>query len=191
MDPQSRKIRIRILQLGIIARNASYYLALDEYQKELKQNYWIAIYNNYIDIVTLEWCKIFGSKKEQTHWKTVVDDPVDFEKDLLSAVKMTSVEWNKYRDETRQYRDKFLAHYDERHFEVSPGQIKIPDLEGILQSSNYFYIYLVKKFRKLQDGAKDEFPNDLLSYYEASLKQAKDYVKAAFGATKALPERVL
>ena len=32
-------------------------------------NFWRLIQGNQLDIAVLEWCKVFGSENEATHWK--------------------------------------------------------------------------------------------------------------------------
>jgi hypothetical protein len=57
-------------------------------------NFWRLIYGNQLDIAVIEWCKVFGSDAEASHWKTIV--PMDghgrFRSALLAYTGLTQGE---------------------------------------------------------------------------------------------------
>lgn len=61
-------------------------------------NFWRLILGNHMDIAVLEWCKLFGSHRESTHWKTIVpnEDHDFFRDNLFAYVGITPDEWGIY-----------------------------------------------------------------------------------------------
>ncbi len=122
-------------------RNAACHRALAKYKDELNQNYWILIFNNFLHIAILEWCKVFGSHSQPTHWKKIVDDHSSFRQGLLETLEIRKSDWDAYWKDLKDYRDKFVAHHL-----VDPNITHYPSLDIALESSFHYYIYLINRF---------------------------------------------
>jgi hypothetical protein len=70
-------------------------------------NFWRLIQGNQLDIAVLEWCKVFGSDNEATHWKKIVPsaDHNQFRNDLLVSAGIAAGEWTNYWKVMKRYRD--------------------------------------------------------------------------------------
>jgi hypothetical protein len=165
-----------------IVRNVACYRALSKYRNEFKQNYWILIINNFLDMSILEWCKIFGSKREPTHWKSIVVDHDTFRLALLKALNIDNSEWNDYWKNVKSYRDNCIAHHgnssDINHF---------PNLDNIIKSSSFYYSFLIEKLRNY--GIYYD-PDDLDIYFDRFLWQVSKFVDLSYQATKDIEEKV-
>ncbi|MBM4275174.1 MAG: hypothetical protein FJ126_04225 [Deltaproteobacteria bacterium] len=176
------KILDHLIRLLYIIRNVACHRALSKYKSDFKQNYWILIFNNFLDISILEWCKIFGSKIEPTHWRSLVDNHDSFRLGLLKALDIDNSNWDDYWRRVKNYRDKFVAHH-----ENSPGITHYPELDNIIKSSFYYYSYLIEKLREI--GIYYE-PDDLSDYYEHFLRQASKFADMSYQVTKDIEEKV-
>ncbi|WP_372777938.1 hypothetical protein [Litorivivens sp.] len=70
--------------------------ALTTIDEDPKLNFWRLIHGGFLDLAVLEWCKVFGSNAEPTHWKGVVEDRVAFTEALLNSVGLNRDEWDSY-----------------------------------------------------------------------------------------------
>ena len=82
------ELTTHIDRIGLIIRNAHLKRSLHRFNANPTLNFWRCIYGNLLDVAVLEWCKVFGSKKEPTHWEKVVpkEDHEQFCAGLLDAV---------------------------------------------------------------------------------------------------------
>jgi hypothetical protein len=72
------------------------------------------IYNALFDVVFLEWCKVFGSCKENLHWSKFVQDKDQYREGLLDRLHIAESEWESYRKGMTADRNKSIAHHDVR-----------------------------------------------------------------------------
>jgi hypothetical protein len=95
---------------------------------------------NAIDIATLEWCKLFGSyRQEKLHWQKVVKNKSNFKPILLKHFDDSESTWNSYHSAILKYRNKRVAHLDETDTEV----IYVPFFEKALNLIFDYYDYLI------------------------------------------------
>ena len=149
-------------------------------------NFWRVVHGNLLDVVVLDWCKLFGSADEehqQVHWKNVFADESAFRAGLFAHVNMDQDAWCSYWQQMKNYRDQHVAHLDFNRREVT----HYPDLEPALSSALYYYRHLIKELRALGEV---NFPDDLSTYYEAFLIQAVEIAKVATASTSGFKERV-
>lgn len=67
--------------------------------------------NNFINSAVLDWCKLFGNRRQEDHhWRNVVSDPSAFERALLGELGMTADEYEHLVKKMLDYRNNFLAH---------------------------------------------------------------------------------
>src|SRR6202030_518737 len=76
--------------------------------------FWRQVNSNAIDILVLDWCKLFADKDGNSEhgWRRLVSDPASFEAALLSDLGLTADQFKDYCQEMRTLRDKFIAHLD-------------------------------------------------------------------------------
>jgi hypothetical protein len=89
----------------------AFYHSLAPFQNSFAENYWTYVFNNFLDMAVLEWCKVFGSRGEGTHWSTLVEDPDAFRTAMLGEFHLTRDEWDKYWERMKNYRDSRIAHH--------------------------------------------------------------------------------
>lgn len=147
-------------------------------------NFWRLMLGSLLDVSVLEWCKVFGSNAEAMHWKNIVPavDHEQFRDELLGTLGLSSEEWVSYWELMKKYRDRRVAHYSEL-----PPDAKYPVLDDALNSSYYYYQYLIAELRVL--GEK-RFPDDLEEYCERFSQQIKEVAERAVTATSDIQEQV-
>lgn len=180
-----KALTAHLFRLVHISRSALMKRALTAVDPDPHLNFWRLIHGNQLDIAVLEWCKVFGSDSEATHWKKIV--PVaehgNFRNDLLASLALTPASWTSYWKEMKEYRDNLAAHHNELN--------KIenyPVLDIALKSSFFYYRYLIKELRRLGDT---RFPDDLETYSSRFEEQVRDVASRAISATAEMKERVL
>jgi hypothetical protein len=131
----------------------------------MTNQYWNTTHGNYIDIAVIEWCKLFGSdRQEKFHWKSVVNDAARYKKQLLTVFGKGETEWAVYRETILKYRDKFVAHLDEEKNCI------VPYLKTALKLVENHYDYL------LEYEAEDDFVSlvpPIQGYYQKHFEMAR------------------
>lgn len=178
------RARAQLFRLAYIVRNIAYYRSLAVYCDSLDQNFWIFAFNNFFDMSVLEWCKVFGSRGESTHWAGVVRDEEAFRSDMLMELKLTHNEWVSYWKEMKHYRDFSVAHHTK-----DPRFTKYPRLDTALRSTFFLYGHLVNQ---LKDAPEPVYflPKDLSRYYERLLSHAGQVSAAAYEASRGIEDKV-
>jgi len=133
-----------VFRLVGVARSAHLKQTLTEINPEPGLNFWRFIYGNLLDVAVLEWCKIFGTHAEPTHWKKLITDHDSFRNGLLAALKINEPTWVAYWEEMKNYRDNRIAH----HIEYADLK-NYPKLDLALESSYYYYAHLIKELREV------------------------------------------
>ncbi len=103
---------------------------------ECRDQFWVTANGSFLDIAVLEWCKLFGDKKGNHYWEKVVIDKEKFRKGLLLKLAINQDDFDKYIEEMRAYRDKFIAHLDDER------RMQIPRLKIARKSAGYLWCYL-------------------------------------------------
>jgi hypothetical protein len=181
MDDFERISSDHIFRLVYVIRNVAFYRSLNKYKDNFNQNYWIQIYNNFFDVAVLEWCKVFGTDSEPTHWKTIVQDHKAFRNGLLSSIGLNEQGWSDFWKSVNSYRNNIIA-----HFRRIPS-LSNPSLDVIIKSTFYYYEWLQQELDK--HGIKQE-PEDLEGYYHLCLAQAKSFSETAYNSTSNIKEKV-
>jgi hypothetical protein len=172
-----------IFRLLYVVRNAANYRSLKAVHRDIfSQSYWIIISNNFYDMAILEWCKIFGTDNEPTHWKTLVNDHNSFRNGLLKHIGLDVLGWQSYWEQIRDYRNNALTHHRK-----SPMVTQFPPIDNVLKSAFYYYDWLVKQ---LEDIGIIQEPNNLEDYYNSYLQQAKLFSEKAYESTRNIEEKV-
>lgn len=179
-----KELKTHLFRLVHIARSGIMKRTLTAIDPKPSLNFWCLIYGNQLDITILEWCKIFGSNGEATHWKKIVPptDHNQFRAELIKMLGITEQEWEAYWNELKNYRDNQVAHHIEI-YKVS----NYPSLSLALKSSFFYYKYLIKEWRLLGETT---YPNDLESYCIAFEEQVREVASQAVKSTMAIKEKV-
>jgi hypothetical protein len=127
-------------------------------------DFWRRANGNFMDIATLEWCKLFADRRGFHSWRKVVSDPAAFETGLLTHLGITAADFDAYVDAVKNYRDKFVAHLDD------DPKAKYPALDVAIDSTKFLYRYLLAN----EDGGNyfDNLPRNLQSAYQVAFAQA-------------------
>ena len=173
-----------LFRVVYLARTAEMKSALTEIDPDPHLNFWRLIHGNQLDIAVLEWCKVFGSDAEATHWKRVVPpaDHNQFRDGLFAMTEVTADEWNTYWNKMKGYRDNLVAH----HIELTKIE-SYPVLDLALKSSFFYYAYLIGELRGL---GETRYPDNLQTYCEAFKNQARQIITAATASTVEIKEIV-
>jgi hypothetical protein len=153
-----------ILCCHAIANMASYRGGLRGKNVAKTGDFWKRANGNFMDIATLEWCKLFADRRGFHSWRKVVSDPVAFEAELLAHLGTTAADFDTYIDSVRAYRDKFVAHLDD------DPKAKYPVLDVAIASTKFLYTYLLAH----EDGGNyfEGLPRNLQSGYQVAFAQA-------------------
>jgi hypothetical protein len=171
-----------MMRLVHVVRSAQLKQSLTSVENEPALNFWRIIYGNLLDVAVLEWCKVFGSHSEPTHWKNVVTDHNKFRNGLLQSLNIDRTRWESYWDEMKKYRDTWIAHHTEPQ-----ASTHYPNLELALESSYYYYAFLIGELR---DQGEIGFPDDLRNYGDNFARHAINISREALAATAGIAEEV-
>ena len=182
MEQREKRLKRVALKCGDFAKQISYHQAFRKYKGSLKLNFWIATFNNAIDLAVLDWFHLFGYQNDDLHWKRVVSDNDKFRDGLFNYLNLSKEGFEAYRNEIKAYRDKDIA-----HIEIRPVS-NVPEMSIALKACNYYNKYVLKELFTFGDYSK--WPNDLMEYYQKSLEQAENVLSVAYEATKNINETV-
>jgi hypothetical protein len=173
---------VHVYRLVGVVRSAHLKRALTEVDPKPRLNFWRLIYGNLLDVAVLEWCKVFGTDAEPTHWKKVIADHDSFRKGLLATLKTDEAAWNAYWEEMKHYRDNRISH----HVEDADLE-RWPKLDLAVESSYYYYAHLIKELRDL---GETKYPDDLREYSAKFSAQAIALARTALSSTADVTEKV-
>jgi len=143
-------------------------------------SFWRLYYGIVLDIAVLEWCKIFGSRKERTHWTRVVKDQAGFRQALIQDLGVDWDTWKAYWKHLKAYRDNYVSHLGD-----IAAVATYPDLTLALASCLFYYRYLLVEVRR---AGPTDLPDDLREYSEMLSGLARDAAAQALAATASLTE---
>ncbi|MBP1036157.1 hypothetical protein J8631_11380 [Serratia fonticola] len=115
------------------------------------------ICNALIGDASINWCKVFGSDAEGTHWKSVVEDHGGFRDILYSELGIAEIEFRSYWKEMLQFRSNVIAHFNFEHF--SNGST--PEFYTAIAAASITHRYLRES---LPSNIQYTGPVDLVGY---------------------------
>lgn len=177
-------IDLKINCLVAIVRSVGIKRALSAVEPDSALNFWRFINGGMLDLAIIEWCKIFGTDDQDTHWKKQVPEAEHerFRKGMFSYIKISEKEWAKRWKHFTHYRNNFAAHNSTA---VAGG--KYPELDVVLKSSFYYYSYLRENILNTENI---RLPKSLEKYYERFLEQSISISTLAVEATSEVTESV-
>ena len=161
MDRDKRLRRVGILCCHF-ARNYAYYKAgWSNNDLKIKDQFWVSLNSNFIDISVIEWCKLFGDYKDKHHWKKIMHDDQTFKDRMFESINIKQTDLDRVHSTIKSYRDKFVAHLD------SEETINIPELEDALRMIFFYYSEV-----KTICGSTADWPESLENFYEEHFNKA-------------------
>src|SRR5262245_2677558 len=103
---------------------------------EPKQTFWIMTVNLLADAGAIDWCKVFGSSDEDTHWTKVIpsDQHDQVRAALLRELGFSKSEWEAYHDGILRYRNELVAHHD-----INASVAKYPHYDKAIVAANFMF----------------------------------------------------
>ncbi len=172
--PERIRMRTCILCLNCL-RNIAYIRGSGENLLG-KGDYSQTILNNFIDVATLEWCKIFADIKGHHYWrKSVSEDKQEtLFKSLIAELGLTNDEFDDYVDTIKTYRDKFVAHLDKKN------SMQVPNFEHAKDSISILYQHLLDNETFSDNMGIDKAPKACTYYNECLIEaQTQTQIKLA------------
>jgi hypothetical protein len=155
MDRTTRLRRVGLLCCHF-ARNLAYYKSgWGNGDLKVKEQFWVSINSNFLDMAVLEWCKLFGDYKDKHHWKNITHTDSKFKERMFEELKIKQTDLDLIHGSIKSYRDKFVAHLD------SELTMKIPKISEGLEMVCFYY----KEVKSLCDKTSD-WPESLESFYK-------------------------
>ncbi len=177
-------IDLKINCLVAIVRSVGIKRALSAVAPDPDLNFWRVISGGMLDLAVIDWCKIFGTDDQDTHWKKQVPEieHESFRKGMFLYMNISETEWVKSWKHFTYYRNNFAAHNSSA---VTGG--KYPELDVVLKSSFYYYSYLREN---VLNSKSIRIPMSLEKYYESFLEQSVSISLLATEATSEFEESV-
>jgi hypothetical protein len=103
---------------------------------EPKQTFWIMTVNLLADMAAIEWCKVFGSYAEDTHWTRVLpkERHHKIRHDLLKQLAFNKEQWKEYHASILDYRDQAVAHHD-----LEATVANYPHYDAAIVAANFMF----------------------------------------------------
>jgi hypothetical protein len=151
---------------------------------EPKQSFWIMTVNLLADTAAIEWCKVFGSWDEDTHWTRVIpkERHDDIRAGLLKTTGLKQEEWEEYRNIIVSYRDQMVAHHD-----LDATVAKYPHYDVAISAA----IFIFDQLRNIADpDSLGGIPSSLDRWSQTVAGNMSAIVKKAFEASATLGSNV-
>ncbi len=171
-----QEIEKQLDRLVEVIRNAAAFRSLWKQKGALEQNYWKLVLSNFFDMAILNWCKVFGADGEETHWKKIVHDHTSFRTALQQRAGISKSKWETYWKEMTEFRSTQISHCKQ-----PPNLTNYPVLDIAIETSCYYYEWLVRELKSL--GYAD-YDNNLQDYYSRFLGQTTKVAEVICDSTK-------
>mgnify|MGYP007049657653 CR=1 FL=1 len=154
-----------------------------------KQTFWIMTVNLLLDAAAINWCKVLGSRNEDTHWSQVIpkERHEEVRTSLLSALGINAENWEDYQNSIVEFRDQLVAHHD-----LNATAAKYPNYDLAFAAANHIF----STIRSFADpDSLSGVPSSLDRWSNTVAYNMTAIVKAAFRSSAELgsniPERPL
>lgn len=106
--------------VALFVRHLAYARGLKAATENLKDHgeFWGSTASAHLELAVVEWCKVFGSDGEKTHWKNIFAEGAEeqaieeFRRRILSKTSLAEKQWKAYHKTMLGLRNKFVAHLD-------------------------------------------------------------------------------
>jgi len=151
---------------------------------EPKQTFWIMTVNMLADTAAIEWCKVFGSREQDTHWTRVLPKEKHdaIRQELLKRLGFSEEKWKEYRDTIVSYRDQIVAHHD-----LDATVAQYPHYDSAIIAANFM-------FDQIRNAANQDWlggiPTSLARWSDGVAGNMSAIVRKAFEASATLGSNV-
>ena len=147
---------------------------------EPAQTFWRYLMGVMTDRAAIEWCKVFGSRQDDTHWTraTPRGQHDRIRQGLLAAIKLDEKGWANYRVSVVDYRNQIGAHHD-----LDANVLKYPHFGVALQAAYYLYDRLNEL---LKDEERGGLPESLERWSNTVAGNMTPIVRHAFAGSAKL-----
>jgi hypothetical protein len=85
----------------------------DNFSEIEHSNFWRVVANSTLDTAVIDWCKLFGSHAESTHFSKCAERGIaDFENQVSATTNISKEEYRLLHADFVTYRNKSAAHID-------------------------------------------------------------------------------
>ncbi|GID03221.1 hypothetical protein [Pseudomonas sp. 008] len=142
-------------------------------------SFWFEISRNALDLAVLEWCHLFGQRKDALHWSKVLSGTENFKAHMLSAIEISEEKWEEYWSQIKVYRDKDLAHIEARNISM------IPSMEIAINSTAFYYSKIQYALAELGRAPQRQMSFfDILDVYTKQFEQQAEIALIATGTLR-------
>lgn len=127
--------------------------------------YWRTVHGNEVDILVLEWCKLFAERRGKYGWRKVVPNSETFEQGLLIHLESSRAQFKTYVDSMKYHRDKFVAHLDDEN------AMYIPQFDLAWKATQFYFLQVTEELKKIAIVAEDDL--SLQDYYATHFSEAR------------------
>jgi hypothetical protein len=105
-------------------------------KRKLHKPYGMSININFIRVACLNWCKLFGTDREEHHWKSIIysDSHQLFRAQMLKDLEVSMEEYENIRNEILNFRNFNISH-QESYPVIIPQLSKATITSGTLYST--------------------------------------------------------
>ena len=158
-----------------------YYIAYKELHNEYQKmkgdrEVWVYTCDAYFQMAFLKWCNVFGTDKNDTHWKKIGFDVNDFKNILLSKINIGEEEWSSYREAVKDFRNNYIA-----HSHIGGYKYPVPKFDIALKAVLFLDEWLREQI--VPDFADDQLLKDLMEQYRVTIRKTFKRAKR-FGLIK-------
>lgn len=125
------------------------------------ERFWNTISDNCIQQCVVDWCKVFGSNNDKTHYTKIHSVFID---DFERAVAAEKINLSEYSKSMRNFRDKFIAHRD-----AYEQRTPIPCLDQALIICDLFE-------RTVLHGECIVLEISMMDFYQKSAREISEYL---------------
>lgn len=184
MTHSRHPVRAPLHRLMVFAQSIQVRRMIEGIALSPKQTFWIMTVNLLADAAAVEWCKVFGSRDEDTHWTRVIpkERQDEIRVGMLKAIGFTQEEWEEYWNSIVSYRNQMVAHHD-----LDATVDKYPHYDVAILAANFM-------FDQLRNIAEPDslggIPTSLDRWSKTVAKNMSAIVKKAFEASALLGSNV-
>lgn len=115
---------------------------IEEVALDPKVSFWVYTTNVLLNEAVIQWCKVFGSTEEQTHWTKSFEQQQreKIRNELYQHLGMTKNQWREYRATVVDFRNQMAAHHD-----LDAAIQKYPHFGAALNAADFMYEQLLKQ----------------------------------------------
>lgn len=137
---------VRVLR--IFARLVELKRSLEAANPDPRLNFWNVQYGGLMNLSVIEWCKLFGSdKNNDLHWKNVYANRIDdFRSRMIEASGVSASAWKAYHSHLKNWRDQEFAHED---IDARPRE-RYPHFDIALAVAGFYHAELIAELDELE-----------------------------------------